>query len=227
MPVISWFRKRTSQAAEKNVVYQEQLWAEKLRQKTLEPVAPPEFANNELKRFYAETEWLQPVLNRSLGGGGFRFHELDTPYVSLGTFDEPDFGRTFEVSYGAAVIGQVAVVPGIFDVPEVWADLRVRLVYPSELIEGDEIHDFLTGLIQLTKRYETETYEAKRDDPRASAMASKAMVEALWTQAANPSDAKVIKLSAEGPWQSFKETVEHWKKKNIDPWEKWECKNDN
>ncbi len=60
----SWYRKRIAQAQEE--VIEEQLYAEKLPQKTLKPVAPPARADEKLKQFYSDTEWLQPVLNRSL-----------------------------------------------------------------------------------------------------------------------------------------------------------------
>ncbi|MEW9921806.1 hypothetical protein AB2B41_19540 [Marimonas sp. MJW-29] len=220
--MFSWLRKRKAPADRVLSAWEwdDLLWGPMLPQKTIEPVQPPPKADENLMRFYAETEWMQPVFNSTLGGEGFRFHEVDTPYVILGTIDGPDDGRTFEVSFGSAMVGEVSVVPNYFGPPLEWADLRVRLKYPINLLPGGYVHDLLTGLVEHALEFKTDSYEDRRLDPRASAIASKAMVEALWEKSADRG--WVVELRVEGTWDRFKSYVEHWKLKKIDPWEKWE-----
>lgn len=207
----------------------EDLYGSRLTQKRKYPVPAPEHADDELRQFYVETEWLQPVFNRFICGEGFRFHEVDISHVTLGTYDGPDDGRTYEVSFGSVIVGEVAVVPKVFRLDDEtdWADVRVKLAYPVELIDGKEVHGFLSGLIELTQAFELETWEAMRDDPRAGTRASQAMIEGMWDTAHELNAGYVIQLNVSGPWTRYKNIVAHWQSSGVDPWELWERKLDN
>jgi hypothetical protein len=201
----------------------EQLYGPKLTQKTLSPVKPSENATDNLKKFFAETEWMQPAFNQRVGGHGFRFHEENTPWVSLGTYDGPDDGRTFEVSFGSLMVGTVAVVPDLFPENARWAELRVRLNYPADLIDGKFIHGFLMGLVELTQSFESNAvFEDIQNDSRARSWASQAMAEAMWNKSAFPENTSAIELSVSGPFGNFKALIDHWKTRGLDPWERWE-----
>ena len=201
-----------------------QLWGQKLAQKTLYPVQSPNSACGGLKQFYAETEWMQPIFNQSIGGIGFRFHEDNLARVALGTFDGPEEGRTFHLSFGELIVGKVGVARNIFEDPDDWATLKVQMNDLIEFLPGNIIHSFLVGLVEHTLDFQEGDFHKKRDDPRASAIASKAMIEALWEKT-NQNDYQ-LNMEVSGPWKHFKSYVEHWKKNGIDPWDKWERQND-
>jgi hypothetical protein len=225
----NWFKRLSDRAASQPKSREEtfdRMYAGALPKIREFPVRPPETADENLKQFYSETEWLQPVLNRLACPEGFRFNEVDTPYVTLDTFDGPAYGRTFELSCGSVVVGKIAVVPNYFRLSDEndWADLRMRLNYPIEMVDGKTVHGLLTSLIRLTQEFENDTYEGVCDDPRASARASQAIVEAMWDRMNEPSSAALIEMSVSGPWTRFKSYINHWKKNGIDPWEKWERK---
>lgn len=216
------FKQNTKPSVKSRFEIEQQLWGEMIPQKTFAPIEVTDHGLDEITRqFIEQTKWLQPVLNQTIGGQGARFHEMNTQTVTLGTYDMPDFGRNFEVTFGSATIGVVSVVPSIFPDPENWAELRVRLYYPVEILSGDEVHRLLTGLVELTQQFDPNaTYETKKRDPRASAVASKAMVKAMWDK--RPSECLVIDMNAEGSWEHYKSYINHWKQKGVDPWEKWE-----
>lgn len=216
------FKRKTKPATKSRLEVEQALWGEKIRQKTLAPLEAIDHGLDKNQRqFLEQTKWLQPALNRAIGGQGARFHEMQTHLVTLGTYDTPDFGRNFEVTFGSETIGIVSVVPSSFPNPERWAELRVRLHYPVEILSGDEVHSLLTGLVELTQGFDASlTYDTKNRDPRASTAASKAMVKAIWDK--RPSESLVIDMNVEGPWEHYNSYIKHWKQNGVDPWEKWE-----
>lgn len=227
----NWFQKLRdrpeSQPQSREEMF-EQLYAGKLPPARKYPISPPEGADDSLKQFYTETEWLQPVLNMFACPEGFRFNEVDSPYVTLNTFDEPDKGRTFELSCGSIVIGRAAIVPTLYKYEDDvdWAELRIRLNYPVEMIDGRTVHGLLTSLIRLTQEFDDESFEGVRRDLRASTRASQAIVESIWDRMDQPSLGALVELTVKGPWTYFKGFIDHWKQKGIDPWERWERQRD-
>jgi hypothetical protein len=222
MFVRSLFKQKKKPPLESRFEIERRLGGTKMPQKTLAPIEVVDHGLDDIERqFVEQTKWLQPVLNQTIGGQGARFHEMKTQTVTLGTYDMPEFGRNFEVTFGSENIGLVSVVPSISPDPENWAELRVRLYYPVEILSGDEVHGLLTGMVELTQKFDPKaTYETQKRDPRASEIASRAMVKAMWDK--RPSQSLVIDMNTEGPWEHYKRYVNHWKQGGIDPWEKWE-----
>jgi hypothetical protein len=128
-----------------------QLWeAPRPPRKALAPQPAPEGEDQSILDFYQLSEWMQPYINRILGGGGtWDFDEEEGHYVTLGTYDEPDIGRTFEIRSNAAVVGRFSIVPDYF-YPKIegreWASLRLQLQYPIEAMSADDVHYLLTAL---------------------------------------------------------------------------------
>lgn len=202
-----------------------QLWeAPRPPRKTLSPKPAPEGEDQSVLDFYQKSEWMQPYFNRILGGGGtWDFDELEGHYVTLGTHDGPQTGRTFEIRSNAAVVGKLSVIPE-WSYPKYgppWAELRLRLNYPIEAMPARDVHYLLSALADCAIGEQKDG----KHSPLAEAEATKAMTKALW-DVRDLGGSSVIDMNVEGPWTNYLHTVDNWKEKGIDPWEKYETRRD-
>lgn len=184
---------------------------------TLIPNPAPQGADKELLRFFERTECLQPYFNAMLGGY-WSFDELPGHHVSLGTYDGPDVGRTFQIQYNAGLVGELSVVPLIFPRGDDWAELRLRLQYPIELINSERVHGFLCLLAKSV----LNSIDAAAQNGRAEQMASIAMVNALWDARVTEGSSLVVSMSLSGAWGLYQESLDHWRNHGVDPWERLE-----
>lgn len=94
---------------------------------TLEPQKLPSsmwFEEGNNREVWEQTINLQPYLNSKFIG--FSFDEKDGEFVSLGTYDQPDIGRTYGIRHGTVAVGEMSVVADNFG-SHGWADMRLRV----------------------------------------------------------------------------------------------------
>lgn len=189
--------------------------------KTFMPTPAPQGASQELLDFFQRTEWLQPYFNVILGTY-WSFDEKPDHWVSLGTYDQPDDGRTFQIRYNAALVGEVSVVPNPFPRVNDWAELRLRLSYPVQLVDSEKVHSLLSGL--ASSAFDVLSDPHQRD--RAEQAASTAMIKALWDGTSFAGSALVVDMTVSGSWGGYQAYVDHWRNLGVDPWTKYEVRRD-
>jgi hypothetical protein len=190
--------------------------------KTVMPNPAPQFADKLLLDFYDRTECLQPYFNAILGGN-YSFDEEQGHHVTLGTYDSPDTGRTFQIRYNAAIVGKLAVVPKLFPKGNAWAELRLRLNFPIDLVESERVHGFLSALASSV----FDSVNEPTQSGQAEQVASTAMVKALWNARADEESNFVVEMSLSGSWGGYQSYVDHWHNNGVDPWRDLEPKRDN
>ena len=180
---------------------------------TIMPNPAPQGASKLLLDFYDRTECLQPYFNAILGGY-YSFDEEQGHYVTLGTYDAPDTGRTFQIRYNAAIVGKLAVVPMLFPEGNAWAELRLRLNFPIELVGSERVHGFLSALASSV----FDSVNEPTQSGQAEQVASTAMVKALWNARADEGSSLVVEMSLSGSWGGYQSYVDHWHNNGVDPW---------
>lgn len=189
--------------------------------RTFGPEPAPENADKELRDFFKRTEWLQPYFNFTQGRY-WSFDEEPGHWVSLGTYDQPDYGRTFEIQYNAALVGTLSVVPDWLGKNEGWVELRLGLHFPIELLPSEQVHGLLTGLASsVFDNIEHETQSGK-----AEQLATTAMTKAIWDARAIAGSSLVVEMFISGSLGVYQTSVDHWRKGGINAWEKFEPQRD-
>lgn len=186
------------------------------KRRTLGPEPTPENAGKELRELFKKTECLQPYLNFSLGAH-WRFDETPGHLVSLGTYDQPDYGRTFEIRYNAALVGILSVVQDWMTAKEGSVELRLRLQFPIELLPSEQVHVLLTEIAfsVFDNRENANRY-------RAEQLATNAMTKAIWDSRRSTGLSTVVELSVAGSLGVYQSAVDHWHRKGVKPWEELE-----
>ena len=170
--------------------------------------------------------WFQPYMNYLLPEG-WAVEDTGKTMCSIGTIDQPDYGREYQLRFGAAVMGRMEVVcgPNMFSIGDVRpkareATLSVRLAH-LEYMLFEEAHAFLFQCARALQSAE----DMEAANRIAKAEATHAMTSFLWermqVQATCGSANGVLSWSCTGPYGVYLRYVDHWKGRGVDPLKEW------
>ena len=184
-------------------------------------------------RFVTESEWFQPYFNLRFMQGGFWIDEKKSEsfMVHLGTIDQPDYGRTYNLFFddifeGTLQVGQIALAyaSGGFDPylgdddprnKKAWGYLTISLGGPIHKCSGGSIHDLLSNLMNIVR-----SDSSGGRDFGGGAIASKLIAEAAWDLLRFPQGWTGLEHSECGTFFQFLSQRELWFERGIDPWQR-------
>ena len=214
------------------------------RPSSLNPHGWKTFVSPPLEILYAEFDWFGAVLDQQVGGG---WAIEETSNTIIRGPDAPQLGRTYMVYYHSIKMGDLEVgLGGYSPTAEAYvknshaiANLRLfnlrlvpyvqahHLVSQLELLLGPfEKTSFAVDWAQVFPAYFDTClgYEPDIAAARARARdaATSALTSYLWEAYRHADDyGPVFEYTTGGPYTLLRDTVEHWKKNGIDPYEKW------
>lgn len=182
---------------------------------------------NTAKRVLVEDfYWFQPYLNWSLSDH-WAVHDTGSDVCTIGTYDQPNFGRGYQVMFGQAKLGTLEVVCG----PAMWtigdeepkareATINLRLAFLEYLL-FEEAYSLVFHCARAVQQAD-DLVEANRT---AKAEATFALTSFLWermqTQATYDVAEGVLQCSFTGPYGVYQSYINRWKEQGIDPMRDW------
>ncbi len=179
---------------------------------------------DEEERAYEKSKFFQVYLNQLLRGSGFCFDEQESTTCVIDTFDQPDYGRSYLVSYYSLDIGTIEIRLGY----DLWEDKDdgelLSLFFDLTKLEFLD-YRHAVGLLQQLALAVMPLDDANKDQAEARRLANDYMLEALWE---NRHDEAVDTWSKDerphvratgqftGPAGHYLHALEHWRKSRDD-----------
>jgi hypothetical protein len=171
---------------------------------------------------FEDFKWFGTMLNREIAEP-WAFEELeDTSLRELGV-DSPEYGRRYQIYYNGRKMGTVQVRAGGFDVLDEKRFSTNRQatalidLYNLRFVPYEHVISLVRAVIFFIGPFKD------RDTAwdRATAEAIAALAGYAWETIRVPDLVQDFDHRTDGPYELVRHTTEHWKKNEIDPFEKW------
>lgn len=179
-----------------------------------------ERGTDEEKRAYEKSKFFQVYLNQTRGSG-FCFNEEEGTNCVIDTFDQPDRGRRYLVSYNSLDIGKIEIRLGY----DLWdADKNngetLALYFDFNMLEFLEYREAV-GLLQQLALAMMPLGNTNDDHQASRRLANDQMLEALWNHryhetiwnwSADEKPQLIVTGQFSGPAGYYLHALEHWRK---------------
>lgn len=171
---------------------------------------------------FEDFRWFGTMLNREIAEPWAIEEMEDTSLRELGS-EAPEYGRRYQVYYNSRKMGTVQVRAGGFDVLDekrFSANRRATALidlYNLRFVPYEHAISLVRAIIFFIGPFRD------RDTAwdRATAEATAALAGYAWETIRVPELVQDFDHRTEGPYELVRHTTEHWKKNDIDPFEKW------
>jgi hypothetical protein len=171
---------------------------------------------------FEDFKWFGSMLNREIADAWAVEEMEDTEQRELGA-EAPEYGRRYQIYYNSRKMGTLQVRAGGFDVlneQRFSANRRVvALIDLSDLrfVEWDDALSLVRTVVFCLGPFK----DRQSAWERATAEATTVLTGHAWDATRVPNHVLDFHHRTDGPYDLVRQTTEHWKKHEIDPFEKW------